>query len=78
MAKAIQLSIQEGLLAQVDRATRSLHKTRSALVAEALVRYLQWLETRAMERRHVAGYRNKPVRPGEFAGWEREQVWPEP
>ena len=77
MAKAIQLSIQEDLLAQVDRVTRSLHKTRSAVVAEALVRYLRWLETRTLERRHMDGYRKKPVRQDEFAGWEKEQVWPE-
>lgn len=78
MAKAIQLSIHEGLLTQVDRATKSLRKTRSALVAEALVRYLKWLETRVLEQRHIDGYRKKPVQSSEFAGWEKEQVWPEP
>ena len=78
MAKAIQLSIQEDLLEQVDRAVKSLHKTRSALVAEALVRYLQWLEARALERRHISGYRKRPVLTGEYTDWEKEQVWPEP
>lgn len=78
MAKAIQLSIHEGLLAQVDRATKSLRKTRSALVAEALIRYLRWLETRALEQRHRDGYQKKPVQSDEFGGWEKEQVWPEP
>jgi hypothetical protein len=28
-----------------------------------------------MERRHRAGYEQKPVQPGELSDWEDEQVW---
>lgn len=31
---------------------------------------------REKERRHRDGYASKPVAPGEFDAWEREQVWP--
>lgn len=65
------------MLVKVDKAMKVLHKTRSALVAEALVRYLQWLEVRALEKRQIEGYRKHPVRPEEFSSWDKEQVWPE-
>ena len=28
-----------------------------------------------LERRHRAGYKRRPVEPGEFSDWEDEQVW---
>lgn len=30
-----------------------------------------------MEWKHREGYTRKPVRRGEFSGWESEQVWAE-
>jgi hypothetical protein len=29
----------------------------------------------ALERKHRAGYERKPVRRGEFDGWDNEQAW---
>lgn len=77
MAKAIQLSIQNDLLDKIDHAARRLGESRSRFVAEALVRYLSFLETRLLEQKQVAGYRKKPVKKDEFTDWEGEQVWPE-
>lgn len=76
MVKNIQISIQSGLLAAVDRTTDRVGVTRSALIARALENYLRSLETRLLERRHAEGYGKKPVRRGEFDDWEKEQVWP--
>lgn len=76
MVKNIQISIQENLLAAVDRAMGHVKMTRSALIAAALKNYLRFLETRLLEQRHAEGYGKKPVRRGEFDGWEKEQVWP--
>jgi hypothetical protein len=33
------------------------------------------LQEYELERRHRAGYRRRPVEPGEFGDWEDEQVW---
>lgn len=77
MVRNVQISIRSDLLTDVDEATKRLGKSRSALIAEALRRYLGFLETHALEKRHIEGYREKPVRRAEFDDWSGEQVWPE-
>ena len=32
---------------------------------------------RQLERQYAEGYAKYPIQPGEFAGWEAEQVWGE-
>lgn len=77
MAYNVQISIREDLLSQVDQVTKKLGKTRSSLIADALKRYLNALEVRSLEERHIQGYRKKPVQTDEFGDWTREQKWPE-
>jgi len=71
------MTIEEDLLARVDRAVRRLGTTRSAFTRRALEAALGEVARRERERRHAAGYRAKPVRRGEFSGWEKEQAWPD-
>ena len=73
--KTVQMTLEEGLLQQVDRVVHELHTTRSAFTRQALQQALERLEAKRAEERHQRGYRQQPVKPGEFDGWEDEQVW---
>jgi metal-responsive CopG/Arc/MetJ family transcriptional regulator len=75
--KTVQMTLDESLVARVDRAARRLKTTRSAFTRDALRRALAELATREQEERHRRGYTRKPVRPSEFDAFAAEQVWPE-
>lgn len=76
--KTIEVTIDETLLAEIDRATRSLDISREAFIQEALQRALREQTLTALERQHEQGYARHPPRAGEFDGWEAEQAWGEP
>ena len=73
--RTVQLTLDEDLLKQVDRLVRSCGTTRSAFTRDALRAALQRRMEKEMEKKHLEGYRRKPVRPQEFKIWEGEQVW---
>jgi metal-responsive CopG/Arc/MetJ family transcriptional regulator len=73
--KTVQITIDEELSEEVDRAVEKLGTTRSEFTRQALRGRLSRLEVEEMERRHREGYERHPVRPGEFDVWEDEQVW---
>ena len=73
--KTVQMTLDEDLVAAVDKAAKRLGKTRSALTREALRAALAGMRTRDLERKHRDGYARKPVKKGEFDVWEGEQVW---
>ncbi len=73
--KTIQMTIDEELLKEVDRLVKKIGTTRSAFTREALNRMLIEFSKRSMEKKHIEGYKNNPVKNGEFADWEGEQVW---
>jgi metal-responsive CopG/Arc/MetJ family transcriptional regulator len=75
MMKTIQMTIDEPLLAEVDRMTQALNTTRSAFIREALELALQRYAIAKKERKHADGYARYPVEPGEFDVWEDEQAW---
>jgi metal-responsive CopG/Arc/MetJ family transcriptional regulator len=75
--RTVQMTLDERLVDRVDRAARKLGKTRSAFTRDALREALLRLATLEKEREHRRGYEAKPVQPGEFDGWVREQVWPD-
>lgn len=76
--RTIQMTLEENLLAEVDRTAKKMGTTRSAFARQALRLALRQLKAQEKEQRHREGYARKPVRQGEFSGWEDEQVWPEP
>ncbi|HEY3204322.1 MAG TPA: ribbon-helix-helix protein, CopG family [Thermoanaerobaculia bacterium] len=76
--KTVQMTLDEDLVASVDRVARKLGQSRSAFTREALREALARVRIRALEEKHRAGYKAKPVRRGELSLWEAEQVWPEP
>lgn len=73
--KTVQMTLDDTLVEEVDRAATDLGTTRSAFTRDALRAALTNLKERELERRHRAGYERHPVTPGEFDNWEAEQVW---
>ena len=71
------MTLDPGLVTEVDRAAARLGLTRSAFARRALRQALERLRLEALEQRHRDGYRRKPVRRGEFDIWEDEQSWPD-
>lgn len=75
VVKTVQITLDEGLAAEVDRAVAEHGTTRSAFTRDALRDALAKLRRLAREERHRAGYERHPVEPGEFDGWDDEQAW---
>lgn len=74
--RTVQMTLDEELIAEVDRVSRQLGSTRSAFTRNALRQELARMELAEKEQRHREGYARHPVRPDEFSDWEAEQVWP--
>ena len=73
--KTIQMTIDEPLLAQVDRVASARKTTRSAFIREALLASLRRLELQAMEERHREAYTKLPFTSEELDVWQGEQYW---
>ena len=76
--RTVQMTLEPELVKSVDLAARRLGMTRSGFTRRALADAIERIRIEALERRQREGYARKPVRRGEFDGWEREQLWPEP
>jgi len=75
--RTVQMTLDEDLLASVDKAAKKLKTTRSAFTRKALREALDRLTIRQLEQKHRRGYERLPVRRGEFDTWEKEQAWPD-
>ena len=75
MMKTIQMTIDEDLLKNVDKARNKLHTSRSEFIRRAMHKYLNDLNTRDLEKIHREGYKKYPVKKDEFDFWENEQAW---
>ncbi len=73
--RTVQMTIDEDLVMQIDKAAKKLKTSRSAFTRDALRKALQELETSRMIAKYRDGYGKHPVEPGEFDVWEQEQVW---
>ncbi len=76
--KTVQMTLDERLVAAVDKTVKRLGTTRSAFTRQALRLALEKSRIQELEQKHREGYRRKPVKRREFADWEAEQVWVEP
>jgi metal-responsive CopG/Arc/MetJ family transcriptional regulator len=74
--KTVQMTLDDDLIAEVDRIVTQLGSTRSAFTREALRQAIKQIELEEKEQRHREGYTRQPVMPNEFGDWEDEQVWP--
>jgi len=75
--KTVQMTLDEDLIEDIDRAARKLKTTRSAFAREAFREALRHIMTMQREAQHRRGYETKPERNDEFSDWAAEQVWPE-
>lgn len=73
--KTIQMTIDEPLLKALDKASRARKTTRSAFIREAVENALHRQSVEEQESRHAQGYKDKPVKAGEFDVWASEQDW---
>jgi metal-responsive CopG/Arc/MetJ family transcriptional regulator len=76
--RTVQMTLDEKLLASVDKAARRLKTSRSAFTRRALREALDRLAVRELEGRHRRGYERCPTHKAEFDIWHEEQAWPEP
>jgi CopG family transcriptional regulator / antitoxin EndoAI len=76
--KTVQMTLDENLIASVDKVAKRLGTTRSAFTRQALKTALREVRMNELERKHREGYKRKPVKQGELGDWETEQVWGEP
>lgn len=75
--ETIEVIIDDSLLAEVDRVTRSLAMTRADFARVALELALRNKKTIAMEQQHAQGYARRPAEPEDFDEWEAERAWGE-
>ena len=73
--KAVQMTLEEDLVAAVDRLVHRLKTTRSAFARDALRDALAKHREEELERKHRLGYQKHPVKSGEFNVWQTEQRW---
>ncbi len=73
--KAIQMTLEEDLVAAVDRLARKLKTTRSAFARDALRDALAKYRTKELEEKHRRGYQRHPAESEEFGVWEDQQRW---
>jgi metal-responsive CopG/Arc/MetJ family transcriptional regulator len=67
--RTVHVTLDEQLVADADRAAKTLGMTRPGFTRSALRAALRELTTREQERRHRAGYARQPVRRGDFDVW---------
>jgi len=73
--RTVQMTLDEKLVAAVDKAAKRLKTSRSGFTRDALRDALGKVRVKELERQHREGYARKPVRPGEFDAWEDVQAW---
>jgi metal-responsive CopG/Arc/MetJ family transcriptional regulator len=75
--RTVRVTIDEELLAAIDKVVKRLHTTRAVFMRRALREAVDRLTTSELEQRHRQGYEQTPPAEGEFDIWENEQVWPD-
>lgn len=75
--RTIQMTLDDDLVASVDRVVRKLKTTRSAFTRKALKDAIKQVNVNMLEKKHKQGYERHPVGKTEFSVWESEQEWGE-
>jgi len=73
--KTIQMTLDDELVATVDRVVRELKTTRSAFTRKALRNAVKQVNVNHLEKKHKTGYGQHPTDKTEFSVWESEQEW---
>ena len=75
--KAIQITLDEALLARLDADEEVQRDGRSAVLRRAADEYLRRRRKRAIAEQYTKAYRGESGLGDEFSGWENEGAWPE-
>jgi metal-responsive CopG/Arc/MetJ family transcriptional regulator len=73
--KAIQITIDERLLAALDRTLKGGRRQRSAFIRQSIANELRRVRRRRLEEADRRGYAELPVGPDEFYLEPSELVW---
>ena len=76
--KAIQITIDEALLRQLDADAETQKRGRSAVIRAALRSRLRARRTAAIDEAYRRGYGSEAGLGAEFGGWEDQGVWLDP
>jgi metal-responsive CopG/Arc/MetJ family transcriptional regulator len=77
LMKAIQITLDEALLARLDADDEVRREGRSAVLRRAADEYLRKRRKRAIADQYATAYGSSPGLGAEFKGWEDEGAWPE-
>ena len=75
--KAIQITLDEALLARLDADEEVQREGRSAVLRRAADEYLRKRRKRTIANQYAKAYGSNPGLGEEFRGWEEEGVWPD-
>ena len=73
--RTIQMTLDDELVATVDKVVKKLKTTRSAFARKALKNAIKQVNAAMLEKKHKKGYVQHPVDKIEFSVWESEQEW---
>ena len=73
--RTIQMTLDDDLVADVDRVVKNLKTSRSAFTRKALKDAIKQVNINLLEKKHKKGYERYPVSKTEFSDWESEQEW---
>jgi metal-responsive CopG/Arc/MetJ family transcriptional regulator len=74
--KAIQVTLDEELLARLDADEEVVRDGRSAVLRRAANEYLRRRRRRAIAEQYAEAYGSTPGLGVDFEGWEDEGAWP--
>jgi metal-responsive CopG/Arc/MetJ family transcriptional regulator len=74
--KAIQITLDEALLARLDQDEEVRRDGRSAVLRRAADLYLRQRKAREVAAAYRRAYADRRGLGTEFGGWEREGAWP--
>jgi metal-responsive CopG/Arc/MetJ family transcriptional regulator len=75
--KAIQVTLDDALLARLDADEEVQRDGRSAVLRRAADQYLRSRRKRAVAEQYAKAYRGGAALGAELSGWEDESAWPE-
>ena len=78
MMKAIQITFDETLLAELDSTEEVRRHGRSAVFRKAVSEYLKRQRRFAIAERYRRAYGEESGPGDEFGGWEDQGQWPDP
>jgi metal-responsive CopG/Arc/MetJ family transcriptional regulator len=74
--KAIQISVDEDLLREIDQSPEARRDGRSALFRRAAVAYLRQNRQAEIAQRYAIAYAKDGSLGSELQGWEEQGEWP--